>query len=366
VGRRWVVVCLLAVSAGATHGASAEPQISMGGLDHTALLQASEPITITSGGVYSGSWASTTSEPTIRIDTTEPVRITKSTIVGVGDLVLAEQGANVTLADVTGRSGSDTGRFFTGDAVARLTIRNCTISSTGGIYVHGAQPNTRITITRNRHVNVKASDGFRSFAQLDGVSTAAIDVSWNEVVNAFGQSRVEDNISLYRTSFAKVHDNYIQGGYPSSAVGGYSGSGIMIEQGSHHNEVYSNQVVETTNAGIGIASGHNNTIHSNRLVFDGKLENGTRLAAANVGLYVWDATDDPLWANNQAWGNAAAWVNANGKRNDWWIPHCSGRCENTRLRGVVNNERERAERRLWLEKLEATKIVVGRRVVPSR
>ena len=321
------------------------------------------PVTITAGGSYSGCWMSRDARPAVRISTTEPVTIANSTVEspGVASLFYADVGAQVTLSHVTGRGG--TGTFFTAAGIKSLVIQDSSISKTGGIYLLGAQPDATVTITRNRLRNLQAPipDGTRSFVQFDKVMTAAIDVSWNEVVNVFGQSAVDgDMISVYKSSFAKIHDNYIQGAYPASVASRFSGSGIMIEQmGSHDNEIYSNQIVETTNAGIGISAGYNNKVYNNRLIFDGRLHSGTRLAGANVGIYVWNSAADPTWAENQAYGNHVGWVNARGARNDWWLPNCSGACANRPLSGALNRTRELAEYRVWLKKLAATGVRIG-------
>ncbi len=190
--------------------------------------------------------------------------------------------------------------------------------------------------------------------------TATIEVSWNEIVNTFGQSAAEDVISVYQTSFAKIHNNYIRGAYPASASGSFSGSGIMVDAaGSHDNDIYSNQIIETTNAGIGISAGWNNKAHDNRLVFDGKLDDGTTLAASNTGIYVWNSNPDPGWSNNQAYGNVVGWVNSSGARNDWWMPDCSGNCANTGFAGTVDHAAEVAEWTTWNNKLAANGVTIG-------
>ena len=233
------------------------------------------PTTIMHGGTYSGCWFSTTSMPAVHVSTTEPVTLLRSTLVGPGDLVLADPGADVRLMHVTAEGGS--ARFFVSDLIKSLTIRKCTIVRTGGIHIVGAQPSANISITRNAMRNVESPDGSpRQFVQFDKVTTATIDVSWNEVVNSFGQSAAEDVISLYQSAFAKVHDNYI-GRLSWFASAGFSGSGVMVDgNGAHDNEIYANQIVETTNAGIGVSAGWNNKVHDNKLVFDGKLDDGTR------------------------------------------------------------------------------------------
>ena len=324
-------------------------------------LPPSGPITITNGGTYVGHWVSAGTVPAIRVRTTEPVTIKNSFVTNTedGTLIHSEVGlaTNVTIEGVTAKGGS--GRFFVGEGIQSLVIKNSEIFKTGGIYVLKSQSGGTITVTRNKQRDVQGSSGLSQFLQLDQVTSATIEISWNEIVNAFGRSRVEDNISLYRTAHAKVHDNYIQGAYPNSLDGGYSGSGIMVEGDSHDNEIYSNQIIDTTNAGIGILAGYNNSVHHNRLVFDGRLWTGEKLAAANVGVFVWNATGEPSWANNRAHGNHVGWVNATGARNDWWLPDCSGSCGNNRLSGSVSRASEEAEYFSWLRKLRSRKVMLG-------
>ncbi|MBA2708433.1 MAG: right-handed parallel beta-helix repeat-containing protein [Gemmatimonadaceae bacterium] len=324
-------------------------------------LRPSGPITITVGGTYTGHWVSTGSTPAVSIRTMEPVTIKDSFVTNLNDgtLIHSDVGlaSNVTLEGVTAKGGS--GRFFAGEGIKSLVIRRSTILKTGGIYVLKTQPGGVISITRNRQRDVQGTAGLRQFVQLNQVTTAAVDISWNEIINVFGRSRVEDNINLFRSAFAKVHDNYIHGAYPSTAAEGYAGSGIMVDAGSHDNEIYSNQIVDTTNAGIGIAGGYNNTVRDNRLIFDGRLWTGEKLAGANVGVFVWNAGRDPNWANNQAFGNHVGWVNARGARNDWWLPHCSGRCSNVRQSGTVGRVSEFAEYLGWLRKRVANRATIG-------
>ena len=260
----------------------------------------------------------------MRIVTREPVTISDSTVTNLagGDLIATNPWvlADVTLTRVTGHGG--TGRFFTTRGFKAVTIRNCTIDRTGGIYLVQAATGGSIVVTRNKQRNVQGALGaHRHFLQLhDVTSVATVDVSWNEIVNVFGQSSVEDVISIYDSAHVSVHDNYIKGAYPIASGGGYSGSGIMIEEDSYDNEIFDNQVVDTTNAGIGIAGGHDNHVHGNTVLSDGKLDNGTPLAAANVGIYVWNSKSSAGWANNHATGNTVGWRRADGARNYMWFP----------------------------------------------
>jgi hypothetical protein len=363
--------CLAAVSAvqsaSATEG-SAPAKATAPTTVASAPVACVGPLTITSGGSYSGCWVSSdTSTPAVLVNTTEPVVISNSTVSGPGELVRVGAGANVTLDHATGNGGS--GRFFVGENVKSVTIRNCTLNKTAGIYILSAQSGASIQITRNKEFNVQSDGGATQFAQFDKVTTATIDVSWNEVVNTFGQSAVEDVISLHQSAFAKVHNNYIQGAYPATASAGFSGSGVMVDGvGAHDNEIYSNQIVETTNAGIGISAGWNNKAHDNSLVFDGKLPDGTPLAAANVGIYVWNSNPDPDWSNNQTYGNTVGWVNSSGVRKDWWLPDCSGKCSNHSISAArrpthrlppISHATEVAEWTKWNEEITARGVQVG-------
>jgi hypothetical protein len=293
------------------------------------------------------------------------VVIVNSMVAGPDDLVVANPGARVRLRQITALGGA--GRFFWGRSVAEVVIRNSTILNTTGIRLDRSEDGARVLVTQNRARNIQHADYNTVFFQAADVQDARIDVSWNEVINVFGRSGVEDIVSIYHSANASIHDNYLQGAYPEGdASEGFSGSGVMIEgEDSHHNAVYRNQIVETTNVGIGIAGGHHNRIHDNRLVFDGRLWDGTRLAAANVGFAVWNLDDDDEFSANDAYRNTVGWIAARGGRNDWWLPDCTGICSNTRLRGRLSRDRELVEFSIWTKKLAANGMKVGRTTKPT-
>ena len=284
-----------------------------------------------------------------------------SNLVG-GPLIEVPAGteADVTVMNVTGHGGS--GRFLVAEGFRSITIRNCALDRTGGIYLVSPVASANVVVTQNRARNIQKGSGLKQFLQFNGVTSATVDVSWNEVINVYGKSEVEDNISIYKSSNVVVHDNYIQGAYPRNYTHEFSGSGIVLgDDGGSFNRVYRNQIVDTTNVGIGIVGGHDNEIRGNRVVSDGKLDNGTPLVAANVGVVVWDAYRDPEWANNRATGNTIAWVNAGRYRHDMWFPHApSGDYGlNTRMRSRVSHATEVNEFRRWVKKRAANGIRIG-------
>ena len=321
------------------------------------------PITITAGGTYSGYWTSKSSTPAVRISTTEPVVIQHSTITNLsgGPLIVTDWplAADVTLRTVKAFGG--TGRFFEAEGYKSIRIENCTVDRTGGIkLVHGVAGSS-VLVTRNTHRNIQRGSGhFGNFVQFAEVQNSTIDVSWNEIINEYNRSEPEDVINIFKSAHARVHDNYLQGGYPLKNLAQSSANGITIEGvGSFDNEIWNNQVVDSV-GGIGIVGGHDNSVHHNRIVQDGKLDDGTTLRAANLGLAVWNLGGFSGFVNNRAHDNVVGYVHAAGYRNDFWFPDAPGDyARNTSRRGRVTRTTERAERTAWLVKLEVNRIRVG-------
>lgn len=323
------------------------------------------PIVISSGGTYSGNWEGTGSGPAVKIATSQPVIIQNSMIKNSGGSHLIDAnypGVNLTVLRSTleGATGG-TGMAVYGYGFKSIRIENCTINHTWGIRLDNIQSGGTIVVTKNKGSNISrdVSNLSHFFQAATNHQPATIEVSWNEVIGAFQRTGVEDIINIYDAGFAKIHDNYLQGAYPQNAGDGFSGSGIMLDSSAHDNEVYNNQVVDTTNAGIGIASGWNNKVHDNRMVFDGKLDDGTVLAASNIGLFVWNYDNNPYWANNDAWNNVVGWIRYDGQRNDSWLPNCSGNCSNSGLPNPITHSTELAEYQSWLNKLAANGVVIG-------
>jgi hypothetical protein len=324
------------------------------------------PATITTGGTYSG-----TRTGTVSIRTAQPVVIENSTITNTGTGFLID--ANVAGVQLTVRRttlNGGTGQAIYAVGYRSITVEQSTINKTWGIRLDRAQSGATVRLTRNKFLNQtfdQATNGngfwWAHSVQIadSGANHASCEIDWNQFVNEFGQSWVEDVISIYRSSGCRIHDNGIRGAYPPAVSTGYSGSGIMIDASGANNEVYSNQVIDTTNAGIGIFGGFGNKAYDNRLVSDGRLSTGEMLAAANVGLFVWNGSNDPSWGDNQAYRNSVGWISAKkGGRNDWWLPHCSRSCGNVRFTGRIRDVNEVAEWVRWGFKLQASKVKVGR------
>ncbi len=125
------------------------------------------------------------------------------------------------------------GRFFEAEGSKSVTIENCEFENTAGIKFSSIHASgASIVVRRNRVRNVvrDSSQGLRQFVQLAEVTSAAVEISWNEVVNEPGKSEVEDVISIFKSHGVNVHDNYFKGGYPLVNGADYSGAGLTIEQ----------------------------------------------------------------------------------------------------------------------------------------
>jgi len=268
--------------------------------------------------------------------------------------------ANVTIRNVKGYGSG--GRFFEAEGSKSVTIENCDLENTAGLKFASVQASgASIVVRRNRVRNVvrDASKGLRQFIQLAEVTSAAVDISWNEVVNEPGKSEVEDVVSIFKSNGVNVHNNYFKGGYPLVNGGEYSGAGLMIEQFSSNNHVHHNQFVD--GQGVGIVGGHDNLVEYNTIVQDGRLDDGSVYLNANLGLGVVNSGSEPGWGNNRAIRNKVGYVHSAGYRNDMWFPDAPAGDYglNTSMSGPITIATEQAEWTAWLSKLTSNGIQVG-------
>ncbi len=358
------------------------------------------PLVITKGGTYSANWESVDPKvAAVTVNTTEQVVIENCRLRGKGHLVSSLQsGSNITVRNCIGQGinpnvvNTRTGRFVNLYRPGTLVVERNTMLGTAGIYADGAGASAKgITVRYNRVQNIEGrlsdgnggylSDFFNAtFVQLNGVrATKNIEVAWNQVINEIGKSRVEDNINIYLSSGTadspmQIHDNYIQGAYPSDPSLKFSGGGIIIDGESSDLQtasgfvrIHGNQIVSTTNYGIAIAAGHDIDMRNNRAIFSGVLADGRRLAAANVGAYVWNLYGAKgTFFNNAVTANTIGWMNASGQLSNSWFPNCPGSaCQgNAYMTGSVTVEMEAAEYTRWQQKLAAAGLKVGSSLEP--
>lgn len=393
----------LAMLCSAVLGASAQAQINYG-----------PPITITKGGVYSGNWQSLSpDQPAVTINTSEPVIIENSNIQSRGVLIRSRY----VKADVTVRNSRGValnpglaasfrrtpGYFIHLEEFRNARIENNELIGTSGIYFYKFMGDSTkghtIKVLRNKALNIdgRYSSGPNTFSptgfyrvqftQFNDVKNIVdAEIAWNQVINEPGESRVEENINMYVSSGTPdspilIHNNYIQGAYPTNPVTDkYGGGGIMLGDGqastvgkaSAYLRAYNNQVVSTSNQGIAIAAGHNNEAYNNRVISSGLLPDGRRIASQNVGIYVWDLYGDKArntFFNNAMYGNVVAWAQPEKSataQNPFWFPHCDTvarspkSCKNnTAIAGAVTRAMEAQEFDRWQAKLRASNVAIG-------
>ena len=353
-----------------------------------AAIQYQAPITITRGGTYSGNWESNDPKtPAVTVATTDPVTIVNSNIRSAGELISASGHVDLTVRNTTGRalnpevSSKHAGRFLDVDGWTQVTVENCEMDGTSGIYLnnyrgdHSAGQSVSILRNSAHNIDGRYSDGNGGYSrrsddvqffQIDGGhDLSGAEIAWNQVINDPRQSRVEDNISIYNSSGTAsspllIHDNYIQGAYPADpGSSNYSGGGIMLsDNGSAWVNAFNNQVIATSNYGVAISSGHDNTFYGNTIISTGRLPDGSAVRSQNVGAYIWNQNHEKSFANNSGHGNIIGWVKGN-KRNDFWTPDASEWINNASVPGAVTSDLEAQQFQNWQAKLRDKAVTVG-------
>jgi hypothetical protein len=365
------------------------------------------PITITAGGTYSGNFQSLdASKAVITIATSEPVVIENAILRGKSHLIVIKAGvkANLTVRNVRGYGmnpnvdGKYAGRFLYADSFKTVDVRHSYMEGTSGIYLQGAAEGATVKVLYNEAKNIdgrksNGNGGYRTpgnggssddsfyrvqFFQINQSVLAGAEIAWNKVVNEAGKSRVEDNINIHRTSGTAanpilIHDNYINGAYPVNyTTAGFSGGGIITDGGWSDTrgetafvKIYNNTILNTTNYGLAIATGHDNQIYNNRVFATGKV-NGESISAMNVGIYIWDYSDDKdagHYYNNYAYDNVVGWHKASGTRNDYYMPDDDGAksVNNQKLSGSFTTAMEAGELKRWQDAVAAAGLTVGTR-----
>jgi hypothetical protein len=263
------------------------------------------PITITTGGTYSGCYQSTNvNTPAVRISTTQPVTLSRARIIAKGNGVFGEglPGIQLTTVDSvfeqTNPGAVVDHRAVYLDRPASFVFEHNQLTDTDGVLIHGSglqvNPlivNYNLAVNVGRYPHPTESNCCVQFLALDKVVTPAGQVQWNHTRNLPGQSGVEDNISLYisggtdSTHRLDIGHNLIDGAYPITNNAEFTGGGINLgDNGSSHSFAHDNTVVSTTNYGIAVAS-DDNYATNNLLVNDGAEQAssfGQAIVAANV------------------------------------------------------------------------------------
>jgi len=372
------------------------------------------PVTISTGGTYTGCWSSNNpNTPAVNVTTSAPVSIVNSGIQSKGHGIRLARGGRLTVrgSSITilnpGVPGVVKNRWVYGPGFASATIENNDLTSGRGVFLSDwtgtASDGVKFRYNSIRNVDGRTSSGLGytndwnvstgygvAFQLANSRNIPNVEVAWNEVVNTPGESAVEDNFSFWMSSGTSsspihVHDNYIQGSWRPDIATNPSNYGTAINtgdgdgSGGHSNAELGYMLVErnvatgVANLCYGLVYGHDITVRNNRCVVSGNADwdagPGTdiRMIAQSdwaVGLGgPWNSSGTPGFTNNSMRDNVSSlWNRRKGVRNDWWMPDCAGVCTgNAPLHaGEITLDDEINEHNMWLQRVSSAGIRIGR------
>lgn len=369
--------------------------------------QQSGPITITSGGTYSGNWVSDdASTPAVTIKTSDPVVLHDSVISSRGDLIqIANGSANVTIENVTGTAldpkkyGSARGSFISSGNVSSLIVKNCSMTGVSmGIKLVSATPST-LQIFDNEAIDLedRASDGNGGllatravnghFLLLNHVSaTSGAEIAWNKVTQTIGSSSIEDVFNVYSSQGSAahpiwLHDNYMEGASSPSNSTDYTGVGIITDGTTANGNPATayvlfedNQIVKTAGGGIAIAAGHDIEAKNNHVVTCGVSADGTWYNHNGVAAYIWNIYSSESFYNNSITATAGGMVNPGASNSpiahDLWVNPTDAKragvssagnnfTDPCLTSGGIDLQAEEEERTLWAQKIDSNTQLIG-------
>jgi hypothetical protein len=344
------------------------------------------PVTITTGGTYSGCYRSTdVRTPAVRVDTRSAVILSHATILGKGNGVVAGASPrpNLTITDSTFTAldpGSPAHQMCVyADAPASLTIRHNQFTDCQGILVNGEGLTTSpLSASYNNYTNIGRygqTDWFAGAVHTEDVKAPGATLDWNRITSHYRISVSEDVFGLVDTNGASgspihIAHNLVNGDYPSSEHGS-SFSGVAFDL-SDRGGIYQNAHDDTAvnYAGSGFAAGSGSNIHftNDTAVSDGLADNGARVNAAfGDGFSTWHNSSYPasgphLYVASSRSGQLR-WTGSSWERADYYLPYCnpSTACTGNKALGTVNGASERAAIAAYETSVRAAGVTIGPR-----
>jgi len=133
----------------------------------------------------------------------------------------------------------------------------------------------------------------------------------------------EDAINIYHAHNVMVRENDVRGGSSPS------GCGILVDDSSSETTIQNNRVYNTAQCGIGIASGLNHVVDSNRVLLNQEIPGG-----GNTAIYTWSQYPAPC-SGVAVTNNVATFVRANDVQSGFFD---GGGCEPVTLSNNVFDE----------------------------
>ena len=229
------------------------------------------PITITTGGTYTGCYRSTNpAVPAVTINTTAPVIFDHARVehAGFGIYAYWDFQADLNIHDTVFKqlnpgAGHGSARAVYAYNTLKLVFEYNELVDGAG--VRWAGPDIDATLGRiryNRAYNIgrysPPEEGLVQFFQATEIDFPnGLEVAWNEIRNTPSLTHVEDVMNFSVTNGAvgnlvDVHHNLFDGSYRPPTTGPYqhTGSGLILgDQGGTYQRAHHNWFVATLNAG---------------------------------------------------------------------------------------------------------------------
>jgi len=232
------------------------------------------------------------------------------------------------------------GRAIFAETARLIDAQNCYFGNTAGCKLNNwstnvTSDNDTVTWKYNRYDNIMGGDGqgggpYCQALQLQHVIRPGIDIGYNQVRNAPGASRVEDNYNFGESggtaaSPLRFHHNFIDGAYPANPTdGGFTGTGWTTDASSasvpaslqpQYIIAEYNYVIRCMNACANIAAGHHISYRYNTMVVSGRGPNGEVFNGVNnaVAIFKGQPYDDSQFDYNEIVNNTIIVNQANGE-----------------------------------------------------
>jgi hypothetical protein len=349
------------------------------------------PITITTGGTYTGCYRSTNpAVPAVTIETTQPVIFDHARVehAGFGIYAYWDFQADLNIHDTTfqqlnpGTGHGSARAVYAYNALKLVFEYNLLLDGAG---VRWAGPDIDATLGRvryNKALNIgrftPPEEGLVQFLQTTEIDFPnGLEVAWNHVQNTPGLTHVEDVMNFSITNGAvgnlvEVHHNLLDGSYRPPTTGPYqhTGSGLILgDQGGTYQRAHHNWFVATLNAGPSIPAGSNLEMDNNTVVVSGIVNGVDSGPDWGNGLTIWDNPSySGVPSNNSVHDNTVGYmrlVSGSLERSDYWLPACGvdgNTCSNntSMAGGAITTTDEQDARDAW----EAARVAAGVTVGP--
>jgi hypothetical protein len=206
--------------------------------------------------------------------------------------------------------------IFVQDGVSQVTVQGNVIayseSNVAVVGVKGGSGVNSVTVTGNFLLNPLGGNPSSRGQNVLVTYASTVDVQNNYALSSTNTTTYkyaenqEDSINFENGTGVTATDNYVTGGHSSS------GCGIIADGDANSAQFTYNELVNTGECGIGIASGTNQSVENNKAFETNPISGG-----GNTAIYVWNQYSvpcGPVVVSN----NIAVFKNTDGTYNSFW------------------------------------------------